>query len=85
MKSVTKVCQPISWPMKGAGGNTGLWRTHRPVVDKQICNKCQFCWVYCPEAVIDREEITIDYLYCKGCGVCARECPTGAIIMEKEE
>ena len=71
--------------MKGAGGDTGSWRTNRPVVDHQICNRCQFCWVYCPEAVIDRKEITIDYRYCKGCGVCAAECPTGAISMVKEE
>ncbi|NLB52503.1 MAG: 4Fe-4S binding protein [Syntrophomonadaceae bacterium] len=85
MKSVTKAYQPISWPTKGAGGDTGSWRTHRPVVDSHICNKCQLCWVYCPEAVIERHEITIDYRYCKGCGVCAVECPTGAISMEKEE
>lgn len=85
MKSVTKAYRPISWPMKGAGGDTGSWRVQRPVVDAQLCTKCQFCWVYCPEAVIDRYEIIIDYRYCKGCGVCATECPTGAISMEKEE
>jgi pyruvate ferredoxin oxidoreductase delta subunit len=85
MKSATKAYRPISWPTKGAGGDTGSWRAQRPVVDVQKCSKCQLCWVYCPEAVIDRIKITIDYRYCKGCGVCAAECPTGAISMEKEE
>jgi 2-oxoisovalerate ferredoxin oxidoreductase delta subunit len=27
---------------------------------------------------------TIDYIYCKGCGVCAEECPTKAITMVME-
>jgi pyruvate ferredoxin oxidoreductase delta subunit len=26
----------------------------------------------------------VDYCFCKGCGVCARECPQKAIKMEKE-
>ncbi|HRY12015.1 MAG TPA: 4Fe-4S binding protein [Syntrophomonadaceae bacterium] len=85
MRLVTKIYRPISWPTLGAGGETGSWRTHRPVVDVEKCNKCQICWVYCPEAVIDRLEPVIDYRYCKGCGVCALECPTGAISMEQEE
>ncbi|MCF6336361.1 MAG: 4Fe-4S binding protein [Gammaproteobacteria bacterium] len=25
---------------------------------------------------------TIDYEYCKGCGICAEECPCGHIDME---
>lgn len=28
------------------------------------------------------EKIEIDYNYCKGCGICANECPTKAIIMK---
>ena len=26
-----------------------------------------------------------DYDYCKGCGLCAAECPCGAIEMEPEQ
>ena len=46
------------------------------------------CWVYCPDAAITRGEDDspkIDYDYCKGCGICANECPTKAITMKREE
>ncbi len=34
---------------------------------------------------VDQEKkIIFDYRYCKGCGVCANECPTNAIAMVKE-
>ncbi|GAI10641.1 unnamed protein product, partial [marine sediment metagenome] len=26
-----------------------------------------------------------DMYYCKGCGICARECPTGVVTMVEEE
>ena len=75
---------PLSHPVKGAGGETGSWRKSRPVVNYDKCTKCQLCWVYCPDAVIDRQSIEIDYQYCKGCGVCACECPVKAIDMVDE-
>jgi Pyruvate/2-oxoacid:ferredoxin oxidoreductase delta subunit len=30
-------------------------------------------------------EYAIDYDYCKGCGICAAECPCGAIAMVPEQ
>jgi Pyruvate/2-oxoacid:ferredoxin oxidoreductase delta subunit len=41
----------------------------------------------CPDGcvlVVDGEYVA-DYVYCKGCGICAHECPAGAIQMVAEE
>ncbi len=76
---------PLSRPVKGAGGPTGSWRTSRPVLDGRKCNNCLLCWLYCPEGSISKEDRAIDYDFCKGCGVCAAECPQKAISMVKEE
>ena len=64
---------------------TGDWRTERPVWDKEKCNKCQLCYIFCPEGCVREDAegfFQADYFYCKGCGICAHECPTGAISME---
>ena len=53
------------------------------------CLACDNCWTFCPDnAVIKTVELALDgshYLfdldYCKGCGLCAHECPTGFIQM----
>ncbi len=53
------------------------------------CLACDNCWTFCPDnAVIKTVELATDgshYLfdldYCKGCGLCAHECPTGYIQM----
>jgi len=78
----------LSLPTKGTGGRTGFWRTFRPELDKGKCTKCLLCWVYCPEAVVNRDAQDypiIDYDYCKGCGICAFECRTKALTMRREE
>lgn len=57
---------------------TGDWRSMRPVHSRERCINCLFCWVYCPDAAIRLEDgkvVGIDYDHCKGCGICARECP----------
>jgi len=63
------------------------WRTYRPVVDHETCINCLRCYLVCPDGTIfkDNGKIDIDYDYCKGCGVCAYECPKDAIAMVKEE
>jgi NADPH-dependent glutamate synthase beta subunit-like oxidoreductase len=58
------------------------------------CNFCGNCWIFCPEASIQRApnsegangllRFEVDYQTCKGCGICKRECPRGAIVMEEE-
>ncbi len=73
-----------SVPVEGAGGRTGTWRVFRPVVDRERCNACGLCAIYCPDGCIDAE-LAVDLEHCKGCGVCANECPKKAIGMVREE
>ncbi|MHC4471373.1 MAG: 4Fe-4S binding protein [Planctomycetota bacterium] len=63
---------------------TGAWRTLRPVKDGEACNDCGSCWLFCPEGCIERGTFEIDYDYCKGCGICSKECRPGAITLERE-
>ena len=84
MKTVTKACRPVSWPQEGVAGQTGSWRSARPVVDTEKCTHCRICWIYCPDAAIDPQTANVNLTYCKGCGICARECPVKAITMEEE-
>jgi pyruvate ferredoxin oxidoreductase delta subunit len=74
----------MSRPAEGAAGRTGSWRVYRPVIDREKCNQCGLCQMYCPEGVID-QNLTIDFNFCKGCGICANECPKKAIGMVRED
>ncbi|MDQ1240066.1 MAG: pyruvate ferredoxin oxidoreductase delta subunit [Thermodesulfobacteriota bacterium] len=72
-------------PGKGEAGRTGDWRSQTPVIDDAKCagnDSCLICWLYCPDGVISRDfPLQIDLDYCKGCGICAEECPRKAIQM----
>ncbi|OUJ19458.1 Pyruvate:ferredoxin oxidoreductase delta subunit PorD [Methanonatronarchaeum thermophilum] len=70
---------------------TGTWRTYKPILDKDACIGCEKCWEYCPDTCkieVEHEDDIIfetDLDYCKGCGICAKECPVEAIEMELDE
>lgn len=56
------------------------------------CLACDNCWTLCPDVAVLKTRVpaedgsfyVFDYDYCKGCGLCARECPSGYIIMRME-
>ena len=51
-----------------------------------VCFECDNCWHFCPDAAVIKhaEKYSIDYDYCKGCGICAQECPCGHIDMIRD-
>lgn len=65
---------------------TGDWKTFRPERDITKCTKCLICTIFCPDGAIhwriDKGDIEFDMDFCKGCGICANECPTKAIVMK---
>ena len=52
------------------------------------CFECDNCYGICPDNAVIKlgpgERFLINYDYCKGCGICAVECPCGAIVMTPE-
>ena len=57
---------------------TGSWRSMRPVRDEEKCVHCLRCWIFCPDSAIiveDGKVVGLDLYHCKGCGICAHECP----------
>jgi len=90
LKGDVKTSNSTSGP--GDAGKTGSWRVERPIIDYDRCTPakkgkaaCHLCWLYCPDGVITKDiRPQINLEYCKGCGICAEECPTGAITMQEE-
>ena len=52
------------------------------------CFECDNCFGMCPDTAVQKLgeglRYAFDYDYCKGCGICAAECPAGAIEMTPE-
>ena len=53
------------------------------------CFECDNCYGVCPDNAVIKlgpgKRFRFNYDYCKGCGICAAECPCGAIKMVPEE
>lgn len=65
------------------GNETGLWRTVEPVIREEHCHRCSWiCSSLCPDNAIivgpDRKP-ELDLTHCKGCLICAAQCPHHAI------
>ena len=54
-----------------------------------LCFDCGNCYMYCPDNAVKKSKITglyeFDYDFCKGCGLCAKECPCHYIQMNLEK
>ncbi len=82
----------VAEPGSARGYRTGDWRAQHPVYDYSKCNKCGLCYIFCPEGCIEEKRIDgkaeADFVpnmyYCKGCGICAKECPRKAVTMVEE-
>jgi 2-oxoacid:acceptor oxidoreductase delta subunit (pyruvate/2-ketoisovalerate family) len=52
------------------------------------CFECDNCYGVCPDNAVIKlgpgKRFAFNYDFCKGCGVCAAECPCGAITMVPE-
>ena len=53
------------------------------------CFECDNCYGVCPDNAVIKlgpgKRFEFNYDYCKGCGICASECPCGAIAMVPED
>jgi pyruvate ferredoxin oxidoreductase gamma subunit len=86
--SVTRAAPTVHGAATSVLLKTGLWRTMRPVIDHDLCNRCWWvCSTFCPDAAIRVDadgRPDIDYEHCKGCLICVSRCPPHAITAVPE-
>jgi Pyruvate/2-oxoacid:ferredoxin oxidoreductase delta subunit len=80
---------------QGLDEDTALFEARR-CLSCGNCFNCDNCFGVCPDNAVRKFDIgsalgdngrdyAFDLDYCKGCGLCVAECPSGAIVMEPEE
>jgi 2-oxoacid:acceptor oxidoreductase delta subunit (pyruvate/2-ketoisovalerate family) len=73
--------------VSGLGEDTALFEARR-CLSCGSCFECDNCYSVCPDNAIAKLPgggYAINLDYCKGCGLCAAECPCGAIEMSPEQ
>ncbi|MDN3027806.1 NAD(P)-binding protein [Streptomyces sp. S.PB5] len=74
--------------VQGLDESTALFEARR-CMSCGSCFECDNCYGVCPDNAITKlgpgKGFAIDLDYCKGCALCAAECPSGAIDMVPEE
>jgi NADPH-dependent glutamate synthase beta subunit-like oxidoreductase len=74
--------------VQGLDEGTALFEARR-CLSCGNCFSCDNCYGVCPDNAVVKlgapGEYLIDLDFCKGCGLCASECPSGAIQMVPEE
>jgi 2-oxoacid:acceptor oxidoreductase delta subunit (pyruvate/2-ketoisovalerate family) len=75
--------------VQGLDAETALYEARR-CLSCGNCFGCDNCYGVCPDNAIRKlgdgaRQYEIDYDFCKGCGLCVAECPTGSIMMVPEE
>jgi 2-oxoacid:acceptor oxidoreductase delta subunit (pyruvate/2-ketoisovalerate family) len=74
--------------VSGLDAATALYEARR-CLSCGNCFECDNCFGVCPDNAVIKlgpgQGFAIDLDYCKGCGLCAVECPAGAIEMVPEE
>ena len=74
--------------LQGLNEETALFEARR-CLSCGNCFECDNCYGVCPDNAIIKlgpgKKFAVNYDYCKGCGICANECPCGAIEMVPED
>lgn len=75
--------------VQGLDESTALYEARR-CLSCGNCFSCDNCFGVCPDNAVLKlegpgEKYAIDLDFCKGCGLCVSECPSGAIAMVPEE